>query len=299
MAVAAWTASTSISVGDIRRSTTMAVTGLVFRCTTAGTTGSTQPVWPTDIGSTVTDGGVTWQAISSVYEDVSVLAPNAIIELFELHLDSTLHGTAVSSPVRWHNGCNANVAGNITWNSNNYARLPIKAEGFEWSNTGSLPRPTLTVSNLDGVMTGLLIDVNNETAGIDLGMAEVRRIRVLKKHLDGESTADPHAQWPTEIWTIDRKATENREMVSFELTSQLDLPGQVVPKRQLLGNVCQWAYRSSECSYTGSSYWNDQDQSVTTLAEDKCGKRLESCKLRFGANNPLPFGSFPTAGRIR
>ena len=299
MAVAVWTASTSISVGDIRRATAMAVTGLVFRCTVAGTTGSSEPSWPTDIGSTASDGGVTWQAISSVYEDVSVLGPNAIIELFELHLDTALHGTSVTSPVRWHNGCNANVAGNITWNSQSYSRLPIKADGFEWSNTGSLPRPTLTVSNLDGVMTGLLMDVNGTTTGIDLGMAEVRRIRVLKKHLDGESTADPHAQWPTEIWRIDRKSTENREIVAFELTSELDLPGQKIPRRQLLGNVCQWKYRSSECSYTGSNYWNDQDQSVSSLAEDKCGKRLDSCKLRFGANSPLPFGSFPTAGRIQ
>ena len=299
MAVAAWAASTAYSLGDVRRSTTVQTTGLVFKCTVAGTSGSSEPIWPTDVGTTATDGGATWVSISSVYEDISVLAPNAIVELFELYLDSTLHGTSVSSPVRWHNGCNANVSGNIVFNSQTYVRLPIQAEGFEWSNQGSLPRPTLTVANVDLVMTGLLQDVNAVTTGIDLGLAEVRRIRTLKKFLDGESAADPHAQWPVEIWYIDRKSSENRMQVSFELNSKLDLPGQKIPRRHLIGNICQWGYRSSECSYTGSNYWNDQDQTVSTLAEDKCGKRLDSCKLRFGTNSALPFGSFPTAGRTQ
>lgn len=34
-------------------------------------------------------------------------------------------------------------------------------------------------------------------------------------------------------------------------------------------------------------------------AIDICGKRLASCKLRFGENNELPFGSFPAAGLIK
>lgn len=299
MAVSAWAASTAYSVGDIRRATSAQVTGLFFRVTNAGTSASSEPVWPTDVGSTATDGSVTWQAISSVYEDVSVLAPNAIIELFELHLDSSIHGTAVTSPVRWHDGLKANVAGNIVWAGNTYVRYPIKADGFQFSSSGSLPRPKLTVANLDLTMTAILADVNTFNTGNDLTGAEVRRIRTLKKFLDGESSADPNAQWPVEIWYIDRKASENRQNVVFELASRLDLPGQRIPQRQLIGNICQWAYRSSECSYTGSSYWNAQDQSVGSLAEDKCGKRLESCKLRFGANNPLPYGSFPTAGRTR
>jgi lambda family phage minor tail protein L len=84
-----------------------------------------------------------------------------------------------------------------------------------------------------------------------------------------------------------------------ELGPKLDLPGIEIPKRQLIGNICQWEYRSSECSYTGSNFWNVEDQSVSTLAEDRCGKRLDSCKLRFGNNAELPFGSFPTAGRTR
>jgi lambda family phage minor tail protein L len=294
MAYSAWASTTAYVVGDIVRATTLQSSGLVFQCTTAGTSGSTQPVWATDIGSTVTDGTVTWTAIASTYEELAAIAPSAIIELFELTLDATLHGS--SDTYRWHNGCNANVTGNVTWNGNAYTRLPVKADGFEYTNTGTLPRPTLTIANLDGTMTTLLLLVNATTAGNDLGGATVKRIRTLKKYLDGEANADPHAKFPDEIWYVDRKASETRDAVSFELASKFDLAGVMIPKRQIIANICQWKYRSSECGYTGSNYWNINDQSVGTLAEDKCGKRLSSCKLRFGATAELPFGSFPGAG---
>jgi len=294
MAYAAWQASTSYAVGAIVRATATQVSGLVFRCTVAGTSASTQPAWPTDIGSTITDGGVTWAAISSVYEELAVLGPNAIIELFELQLDTTLHGA--STTYYWHNGVNAAVTGNIVFASNTYVRLPVEATGFDYTSSGSLPRPTLRISNLFSDMTTLLLLVNATTPGNDLGGATVRRIRTLKKFLDGEAAADPNARFPTEIWYVDRKSNENRDLVEFELASKFDLAGVMLPQRQIIANVCQWKYRGAECGYTGSNYWNVNDQAVGTLAADVCGKRVESCKLRFGATAELPFGSFPGAG---
>jgi lambda family phage minor tail protein L len=294
MAYTAWQASTSYAVGAIVRATTTQTSGLVFRCTVAGTSASTQPAWPTDIGSTIADGGVTWTAISSVYEELAVLGPNAIIELFELQLDTTLHGA--STTYYWHNGVNAAVTGNIVFASNTYVRLPVEATGFDYTSSGSLPRPTLRISNLFSDMTTLLLLVNATTPGNDLGGATVRRIRTLKKFLDGEAAADPNARFPTEIWYVDRKSNENRDLVEFELASKFDLAGVMLPQRQIIANVCQWKYRGAECGYTGSNYWNVNDQSVGTLAADVCGKRVESCKLRFGATAELPFGSFPGAG---
>ena len=294
MAVAAWAASTAFSVGDIRRATTDQASGLFFRCTTAGTSDSSEPSWPTDIGSTITDNTCVWTAIASAYEELAKLNPSAIIELFELHLDNTLHGS--TDVYRFHAGANAAIDGNVVFNGNTYTRIPVKADGFEFTNTGTLPRPTLTISNLDGTMTTLLLLVNATTAGNDLGGAEVRRIRTLKKFLDGESTADPNAKFPDERWYVDRKANESRDSVTFELASKFDLAGQKLPKRQIVANVCQWVYRSSECSYTGTDYYDVNGNEVDTEAEDVCGKRVASCKLRFGNTAELPFGSFPGAG---
>ena len=54
----AWTASTAITAGEVVVPTTM--NGHLYICTTAGTTGTTQPTWPTTSGGTLTDGTVTW-----------------------------------------------------------------------------------------------------------------------------------------------------------------------------------------------------------------------------------------------
>ena len=300
MAVSAWAASTAFAVGDIRRATTAQATGLWFRCTTAGTSGSSEPNWPTESGNTTTDNTVVWTGFPSVYEELSVFNPSAIIEMFELRLDNNLHGS--SEIYRWHPGVNEQVTGNIVWNGETYFRVPIKAEGFEYKNTGTLPRPTLTVDNTTSLITALLLLVNATTVGNDLAGAEVRRIRTLKKFLDaanfasGNSDADPYAAFPEERWFIDRKAAENRNIVSFELASKFDVAGQKLPKRQCVANICQWEYRSSECGYTGSNFFDVNDNAAASLAQDRCGKRLSSCKLRFGENDPLPFGSFPSVG---
>ena len=300
MAVSAWAASTAFAVGDIRRATTVQASGLWFRCTTAGTSGSSEPSWPTDVGNTTNDNTVVWTAFSSVYEELSVLAPSAIIEMFELHLDSTLHGS--SDVYRFHAGVNDQITGNLIWNGETYTRVPVKADGFEFKTGGTLPRPTLTVANTDSQITAILLLVNAVTVGNDLAGAEVRRIRTLKKFLDaanfaaGNSNADPYASFPEERYFIDRKASENREQVTFELASKFDLAGQKIPKRQCIANVCQWEYRSSECGYTGSNYFDINDNAAASLAQDRCGKRLSSCKLRFGTNGELPFGSFPSVG---
>lgn len=300
MAATAWAASTAFAVGDIRRATAAQATGLWFRCTTAGTSGSSEPNWPTESGNTTTDNTVVWTGFPSVYEELNVFNPSAIIELFELRLDNNLHGS--SDVLRWHPGVNEQVTGNIVWNGETYLRVPVKTEGFEYKNTGTLPRPTLTVDNTTSLITALLILVNGVTVGNDLAGAEVRRIRTLKKFLDaanfsgGNNDADPYAAFPEERWFVDRKAAENRNTVSFELASKFDVAGQKLPKRQCVANICQWEYRSSECSYSGSNFFDVNDNAATSLSQDRCGKRLSSCKKRFGENNELPFGSFPSVG---
>ena len=315
MAVAAWVASTSYAIGDIRRAATAQVTGLFFKVTSVSgsspyTSGSSEPKWGTNIGSTVVDNEITWTAISSTYEELSVLAPSAIIELFELHLDSTLHGS--TDVYRWHNGCNAAVTGDITWRSQAYSRQPVEATGFESSvGKGTLPRPTLTISNMTDMnitdlvnvagITALLLFVNKTTPGNDLGGAIVKRIRTLKKYIDGESGADPYAEFPQEIWYVDRKASESRDLVSFELASKFDLPGVNLPRRQIVASVCQWAYKGDGCGYNGTNYFNVNDDPADA-STDKCGKKLTSCKLRFegaGQDGILRFGGCPGAGLVR
>jgi lambda family phage minor tail protein L len=62
---------------------------------------------------------------------------------------------------------------------------------------------------------------------------------------------DPTAEFPREIYYVDRKTIENREVVEFELAAAFDLAGVSAPKRQCIANICQWIYKSTECGYSG------------------------------------------------
>ena len=55
--------------------------------------------------------------------------PGAVIELFTLELDATLHGS--TTIYRFHNGANLNANGEVVWAGNSYLRFPIECTGFE------------------------------------------------------------------------------------------------------------------------------------------------------------------------
>ena len=173
-----------------------------------------------------------------IITDLQKINPSAIIELFTLTLDSTLHGA--STVYRFHNGSNLVSNGDIVWAGNTYVKMPIQAEGFAFQK-GQLPRPKLVVSNALGTITAILLTVNQTTTGNDLTGATVTRIRTLARYLDavnfpGSSnpfgTPDPTAEFPQEIYKIDRKSAENRDVVEFELAAVFDLAGIRAPKRQ-------------------------------------------------------------------
>jgi lambda family phage minor tail protein L len=79
----------------------------------------------------------------------------------------------------------------------------------------------------------------------------------------------------------------------------VDKQGEAIPKRICVANICQWVYRSSECSYTGTSFFDFNDSPVGSAAQDVCGKRLTSCKARFPDFVALPFGGFPSLGMLQ
>ena len=45
-------------------------------------------------------------------------------------------------------------------------------------------------------------------------------------------TPDPTAEFKRQVYTVDRKATETREVVEFELAGAIDMAGVRAPKRQ-------------------------------------------------------------------
>lgn len=110
--------------------------------------------------------------------------------------------------------------------------------------------------------------------------------------------ADPTQYLDREIWTIDRKANENNAYIEWELTAPFDLLGVKIPRRQCIQNMCNWKYKSSECGWipVAGKYFDIKDISVTDPTKDICGKRVSSCKKRFGETAVLPYGGFPAVG---
>jgi phage-related protein len=249
--------------------------------------------------------------------DLQSIAPSAIIELFQLELNAAQHG--VNETYYFHAGVNEINNGDIIWNGQAYLAFPIEATEFEYTGTGSLPRPKLRVSNIYGNITGLILSLPNGLEG-----AKVTRIRTLARYLDAANfpvsgdilltedgdallledgssilleplnpTEDPAAEFPREIFYIDRKASENRDLIEFELAAAFDLVGVRAPKRQCVANVCQWTYRGPECGYAGNAFFNFNDVPVAAIGQDVCGKRLRSCELRFSQQR---FDGTVTAG---
>ena len=165
-----------------------------------------------------------------IITDLQSLNPSAVIELFELTTDATLHGS--TQTYRFHAGSNLNLNGEVVFAGNSYLRFPVEASGFAYQR-GQIPRPTISISNALGTITAILLNVNTVTTGNDLTGATVKRIRTTAKYIDAVNfsdgtnplgTPDPTAK--EEItYTIARKSAENRNVVTFELAASFDLAG--------------------------------------------------------------------------
>lgn len=189
--------------------------------------------------------------------EIQKLDPSSVIELFEL--DSTELGGEI---FRFHNGTNK-LSQNIVWQGEEYIRFPIQVTGFDTSGQGQFPRPTVIVSNVMSTITTILLQYG------DLLRSKFTRKRTLLKYLDAVNfpggvnpSADDTVFIPDDIFYVDRKVSEDRDQVQFELSSAADLTGVQVPKRVIIQSVCPWEYRSAECSFTGIPLYDANDNEI-------------------------------------
>ena len=169
-----------------------------------------------------------------------------VVELFDFELNNAQHGA--TTVYRFTNTKNE-LGNNIVWQGNTYTAIPLKADGYEATGKGSLPRPNISVANLNGTFTTILALLNVDDDGNALPRntrtlegCKVTRTRTLSKYLDAvnftggtNSDADPTSYFrPRDIYFIDRKSMENRDVISYEMCSAFDLAGVRLPKRQIL-----------------------------------------------------------------
>jgi lambda family phage minor tail protein L len=222
------------------------------------------------------------------------LSPGAEIVLFVIDL------SRFNVPsVYMHAGTNE-IGGDVIWQGLTYQRYPVAATGFEIRGQGPLPRPKFVVSNVTGIISALC-----RLYG-DIVGARVVRKRTLLRYLDAANfasgtnpDADPDAYFPDDLFFVNQKTREDPNSVEFELAVAFDVQGVQLPRRQIIRNSCPWKYRGDGCGYAGAPVADINDNPTSDPDKDVCGKRLTSCKMRFGEAGWLPFGAFPGASSYR
>jgi lambda family phage minor tail protein L len=196
--------------------------------------------------------------MASISSEVVKLNPTAIIELFTLTMPAESGGLSYY----FHCGVNMFKEG-ILFGGQRYDPFPIEAEGFALSGKGEIPRPKIRIANLTSYIRGLVLNFD------DLIGAKVVRTRTFAKFIDSANflegvnpDADPSKILSQDEYYIERKTTESKSVIEFELTSPFDLENIKLPRRQIFSNLCGWAYRSAECGYTGGLKANKKDETA-------------------------------------
>jgi lambda family phage minor tail protein L len=231
----------------------------------------------------------------SISEDTQRLEQDAIVTMFELDVRSTGNGVLRFSST-------SDGGQPVVFNGEEYPALPIAAEGFSWSGTGTMPRPTLTLMAPDLVFLSLVLNAD------DLVGCPVTRIRTYRKYLDNGPLPNPEAVFPIDSFVVEKRSSQKRLHLVFELSAEMDQQGKMLPGRQILRDACshrfrywvdgQWNYAGATCPYSGvAMYTRGGDPTIDPL-KARCGKRLSDCKRHFGETAVLPFYGFPGVGRL-
>lgn len=230
---------------------------------------------------------------------VQRLAVGTRVELYDVDLSPLGSATVLRyTPASQEDA----LLGVLTWQGEEYSPLPISMEGLSISGKGSLPRPTLSMSNIFGEYNTL-----EDTYG-RLEGAIVTRWSTFAEYLDDGDTPDPTAHLPVDQFYIDRLAERDDVIAKLELRTVIDVGDKKIPARQVLRNACTHVYRThvsgttfdytqATCPYVGTDYF-DANDAVVGASLDKCSKRLSGCRLRF-VDAPLPTRAFPAVGKYR
>lgn len=188
----------------------------------------------------------------------------------------------------------------IIWQGQTYSPIAIQTDGLEMRGDGRASTPSLALANslggIQGAISALCLRFD------DFAGAKLTVINTMAKYLDAANFSDGNPlaanEYRRQLWYVEQKTSENASAVTFELSNPVDFEGAQIPCREIT-NYCHWCvqgrYRGEECGYIGTARFDEFGNPTTDPAKDKCGGRLSDCRLRFGDNNPLPFGGFPAS----
>ncbi len=240
------------------------------------------------------------KSLKKVTRDASSLSPTAILSLFEIDITDLLKnnerklfidnngGSAYTKDgrtvLRFHNNIKL-FRSKILFNNETYFAVPLQITGYEVSAKGSPPRPKMSIT-IDP--EGLTQEVQNRIIFIktairdldDLVGSKVTRIKTFTKYIDNSNfydangdllsniltppngfDPDPNAQFPPDIYFVDRKSAETKNVLELELASPFDTQDLKLPARVVNDFNCPWTYRGEGCCYE----WKQQKDAADSI----------------------------------
>ena len=199
-----------------------------------------------------------------------LLTNSEVIDLFEIKLNDFegyfyFHGSK-------------NFERNLVFQGRTYLYIPCEMSNLQYGSDGKQNRPVIKISNVNNFISNLIKDRGN------LLGKEFNRKKMLAKDLDainfdGASKNPLGASNFKDFISIDKfvvnkKNSENKERVEFELSNILDIDGLTCPSRKVYNNTCQWQYRGHGCNYGKILNYNGPNVQITKPTKTSLGEVL-------------------------
>lgn len=182
---------------------------------------------------------------------------------------------------------NGQLFNQILWKGKRYLPFPIQTNGYEISTRGTLPKPKILFSNQYQIPTYEVffktIKRSIKSIGDLIGLKVVRR-RTFLKYLDAinfksnggiinddliQIDPDPLAELPADVFFIERKISESKNILEYEMSSILDLENIKLPFRGMYSQSCSFEYRGEGCGYGSGIYGATEKNGGAPIASDK------------------------------
>ena len=208
------------------------------------------------------------------YNSANIDSPLGILRFHNMTINFENSSSNLNSPTLFNQ---------IIWQGKRYVPFPILIEGFEMMARGTLPKPKLTFTSQNQIESydNFFIKIKNTVRSIgDIIGLEITRKRTFLKYLDAVNfkskggiindddfiiDPDRYAQLNPDIYYVDRKLKENKNVLQYELSSILDLENIKLPLRTLYSEACSFDYRGEGCGYLGIPIANDKDEPISSL----------------------------------
>ena len=188
-----------------------------------------------------------------------LLTNSEVIDLFEIKLNDFegyfyFHGSK-------------NFEKDLVFQGRTYLYIPCEMSNLQYGSDGKQNRPVIKISNVNNFISNLIKDRGN------LLGKEFNRKKMLAKDLDavnfGGASKNPLGSSgfkdfiSNDKFVVNKKNSENKERVEFELSNILDIDGLTCPSRKVYNNTCQWQYRGHGCNYGKILNYNGPNVQIT------------------------------------